>query len=201
VPDADVDARLFDTEMANLGLYGYGIKSFTLSMLETAIEVTEGKIPASDLEVILGWGKAMLRQPTELLEGVHETLLEVGSRYTMLLITMGDLFHQESKLAGSGLGELFSGVEILSVKNLASYRAVLARRGINPSEFVMVGNSMRSDILPVVEMGARAIHIPYHVTWQHEQVDDAALPSEGWHRLRSIRELGGLLSAIDLGGD
>src|SRR4029077_5181432 len=131
VRDADVDARLFATEMANLGLYGYGIKSFTLSMLETAIEVTGGRIPASDLEVILGWGKAMLRQTTELLEGVRETLIEVGSRYAMLLITLGDLFHQESKLAGSGLGELFSGVEILSAKTVASYRAVLARRGID----------------------------------------------------------------------
>jgi hypothetical protein len=109
--------------------------------------------------------------------------------------------YQESKLASSGLVELFSGVEVLSVKTVASYRAVLARRGIDPKEFVMVGNSLRSDILPVVEMGARAIHIPYHVTWQHDQVDDAALPSEGWHRLRTIGELTSLLSAIELGGD
>ncbi len=167
VPDADVDARLFATEMANLGLYGYGIKSFTLSMLETAISVTEGMIPASDLEVILGWGKRMLQEPTELLDGVTETLLEMSARYRLLLITKGDLFDQESKLARSGLAELFSGVEILSDKHEDSYRAVLVQRGIAPDEFVMVGNSLRSDIVPVVEMGGTAVHIPYHVTWHH----------------------------------
>jgi len=196
VPDADVDARLFATEMANLGLYGYGIKSFTLSMLETAISVTEGMIPASDLEVILGWGKRMLQEPTELLDGVTETLLEMSARYRLLLITKGDLFDQESKLARSGLAELFSGVEILSDKHEDSYRAVLVQRGIAPDEFVMVGNSLRSDIVPVVEMGGTAVHIPYHVTWHHEHVDEASLPANGWHRLQTIRELGPLLSSL-----
>ena len=197
MPDADVDGRLFATEMANLGLYGYGIKSFTLSMLETAIEVTEGKIPASDLEVILGWGKRMLREPTELLEGVTDALQDVGGKYSLLLITKGDLFDQESKLARSGLGEMFSGVEILSDKTVDTYRAVTARRGIRPEELVMVGNSLRSDIVPVVEMGGRAVHIPYHVTWPHELVEEDALPAEGWFRLGSIIELGDLLRSID----
>jgi putative hydrolase of the HAD superfamily len=197
VPDADVDARLFATEMANLKLYGYGIKSFTLSMLETAIAVTEGKIPAADLEVILGWGKRMLLEPTELLDGVRETLLEVSGRYSLLLITKGDLFDQESKLARSGVAELFAGVEILSDKQVDSYKTVLTRRGIKPEEFVMVGNSLRSDVVPVVEMGARAVHIPYHVTWHHEHVDEDALPGQGWHRLASIRELGRLLESLD----
>ncbi len=195
-PDADVDDRLFAKEMANLKLYGYGIKSFTLSMLETAIEVTEGRIPASDLEVILGWGKRMLQEPTELLDGVRETLLEASKTYTILLITKGDLFDQESKLARSGLGELFSGVEILSDKNQDSYRQVLERRGIAAEEFVMVGNSLRSDIVPVVELGAVAVHIPYHLTWHHEHVDEAALPASGWHRLERITELGGLLREL-----
>ncbi len=197
-PDADVDGRLFATEMANLRIYGYGIKSFTLSMLETAIEVTDRKIPASDLEVILGWGKRMLQEPTELLEGVRETLVEVSSRYAPLLITKGDLFDQEGKLARSGLGELFKGVEILSEKTVESYRAVLTRRGIAPEEFIMVGNSLRSDIVPVVQLGATAIHIPYHLTWRHEHVEEAAMPSHGWHRLSAIRELGALLEALDL---
>src|SRR5439155_15252767 len=160
-PNADVDARLFDTEMANLSLYGYGIKSFTLSMLETAITVTEGRIPAADLEVILGWGKRMLQEPTELLEGVRETLNELAERYSLLLITKGDLFDQEGKLARSGVAELFSGVEILSDKHVESYRRVLHRRGIAADEFVMVGNSLRSDVVPVVEMGGLAVHIPY----------------------------------------
>ncbi len=196
-PGADVDKRLFATEMANLGLYGYGIKSFTLSMLETAIEVTEGRIPASDLEVILGWGKRMLREPTELLEGVTGALREVSRRYSLMLITKGDLFDQESKLARSGLAELFSGVEILSDKTVDSYRAVISRRGIEPAEFVMVGNSLRSDILPVVQMGGRAVHIPYHLTWRHEHVDEDSLPNDGWHRLERIGELARLLASLD----
>jgi putative hydrolase of the HAD superfamily len=197
VPGADVDVRLFETEMANLSLYGYGIKSFTLSMIETAIEITDGTIPASDLKVILDWGKRMLREPTELLEGVRETLVEVSRDHELLLITKGDLFDQESKLARSGLAERFAGVDILSDKNVDSYRRVLSRRGIDAGEFVMVGNSLRSDVVPVVELGARAVHIPYHVTWQHEQVDEDSVPGEGWFRLEKITELSPLLGSLD----
>jgi len=200
VPNADVDVRLFETEMANLSLYGYGIKSFTLSMIETAIEITDGTIPASDLKVILDWGKRMLREPTELLEGVRETLVEVSRNHELLLITKGDLFDQESKLARSGLGEKFAGVEILSDKNVDSYRRVLSRRGIDAGEFVMVGNSLRSDVVPVVELGARAVHIPYHVTWQHEHVDDDSVPAQGWHRIDSLLELGPLLRQLEAEG-
>jgi len=200
VPNADVDARLFEIEMANLSLYGYGIKSFTLSMIETAIEITDGTIPASDLKVILDWGKRMLREPTELLEGVRETLLGMSRKHELLLITKGDLFDQESKLARSGLAERFAGVEILSDKNVDSYRRILSRRGIDAGEFVMVGNSLRSDVMPVVELGARAVHIPYHVTWQHEQVDEDSVPAQGWHRIQSLRELGPLLRLLEAEG-
>ena len=197
VPDADVDSHLYEVEMRNLGLYGYGVKSFTLSMIETAIELTNGRIPAADLEVILGWGKRMLGEPTELLDGVEAALKDATGRYSLLLITKGDLFDQESKLARSGLGEMFAGVEILSDKNIDSYRSVLRRRGIKPEEFIMVGNSLRSDIAPVVALGARAVHIPYHVTWNHEQLPEGALPAEGWYRLDRIGELGALLESID----
>ncbi len=197
VPNADVDVRLFETEMANLSLYGYGIKSFTLSMIETAIEITDGTIPAADLKVILDWGKRMLREPTELLEGVREALVDVSRNHELLLITKGDLFDQESKLARSGLAEKFAGVEILSDKNVDSYRRVLSHRGIDAGEFVMVGNSLRSDVVPVVELGARAVHIPYHVTWQHEQVDEDSVPGEGWFRLEKITELSPLLGSLD----
>jgi putative hydrolase of the HAD superfamily len=196
VPEADVDGRLFETEMKNLGLYGYGIKSFTLSMIETAIQLTEGRIPASDLEVILGWGKRMLTQPTELLDGVETALRELGRRYDLLLITKGDLFDQESKLARSGLADLFLGVEIVSEKNAGSYRGILTRRGIGADEFVMVGNSLRSDVVPVLELGARAVHIPYHVTWHHEQVPEESLPRSGWYRLEKIAELSPLLDSL-----
>jgi putative hydrolase of the HAD superfamily len=196
VPDADVDRRLFEIEMKNLAVYGYGVKSFTLSMIETAIELTEGRIPATDLAVILGWGKRMLMQPTELLDGVELAVRELSGRYDLLLITKGDLFDQESKLARSGLADLFLGVEIVSEKNVSTYRGILSRRGIKPKEFVMVGNSLRSDIVPVLELGARAIHIPYHVTWRHEQVDEESLPRSGWRRLDRIGELSRALAEL-----
>ncbi len=196
VPDADVDRRLFEIEMKNLAVYGYGVKSFTLSMIETAIQLTEGRIPATDLEVILGWGKRMLMQPTELLEGVESALHELSDRYDLLLITKGDLFDQESKLARSGLAALFLGVEIVSEKNVDSYRAILSRRGIRPDEFVMAGNSLRSDIVPVLELGARAVHIPYHVTWRHEHVAEESLPPSGWYRIEAIGELSRVLAEL-----
>jgi putative hydrolase of the HAD superfamily len=196
VPDADVDAHLSEVEMRNLALYGYGVKAFTLSMLETAMQVTDGRIPAADLEVILSWGKKMLGEPTELLEGAEVALREVGRNHQLLLITKGDLFDQESKLARSGLAEMFSGVEILSEKNVDAYRAVLRRRQIEPGEFVMVGNSLRSDIAPVVALGGIGVHIPYPLTWSHEQVPEDAMPRAGWHRLASISELGALLDSL-----
>jgi putative hydrolase of the HAD superfamily len=183
-------------EMKNLSIYGYGVKSFTLSMLETAIELTEGRIPASDLEVILGWGKRMLSEPTELLDGVEDTLRAVSDRYDLLLITKGDLFDQESKLARSGLGDLFLGVEILSEKNVDSYRGIFRRRAIQPQDFVMVGNSLRSDVVPVVALGGHAVHIPYEVTWQHEHVPEDQLPVQGWTRIASINELAAALDGL-----
>ena len=195
-PEADVDRRLAEMEMKNLNVYGYGVKSFTLSMLETAIELTSGRIPARDLEVILGWGKRMLMQPTELLAGVDETLRSLSGRYDLMLITKGDLFDQEGKLARSGLGKLFWGVDVVSEKNAETYKSVFARRGIEPSKFVMVGNSLRSDVVPVVALGGRAVHIPYHVTWQHEQVPEAELPKNGWVRIASITELPEALETV-----
>jgi putative hydrolase of the HAD superfamily len=182
--------------MRNLSLYGYGVKAFTLSMIETAIQVTGGRIPTADLEVILGWGKKMLGEPTELLYGVEAALKDLNGRYELLLITKGDLFDQESKLARSGLAEMFAGVEILSEKNENAYRSVLRRRHIEAKEFVMVGNSLRSDIVPVVAIGARGVHIPYPLTWHHEQVAEESMPREGWHRLGSIAELGALLESL-----
>jgi putative hydrolase of the HAD superfamily len=198
VPDVDAGARLAEMEMKNLGVYGYGVKSFTLSMLETAIELTHGRIPATDLETILGWGTRMLMEPTQLLDGVEPTLRELGKRYDLILITKGDLFDQEGKLARSGLGHLFFGVEVLSEKNVDSYRGVFTRRGIKADEFVMAGNSLRSDVAPVVALGARAVHIPYHVTWHHEQVPEASIPSGRWRRAGSIAELPQILE--ELGG-
>jgi putative hydrolase of the HAD superfamily len=196
VPVADVDSRLAETEMKNLGIYGYGVKSFTLSMIETAIQLTEGRIPASDLEVILGWGKRMLMQPTELLDQVEQTLKQIAGRYDLLLITKGDIFDQESKLARSGLGDLFLGVEIVSEKSVDSYAGIFRRRGIEPAEFVMVGNSLRSDVIPVVGLGGYAVHIPYSVTWHHEHVPEDELPRQGWRRIAAIGELPAVLETL-----
>src|SRR6266571_5706399 len=186
VSDADIDARLAEKEMKNLAIYGYGVKSFTLSMLETAIELTLASISATDLDVILGWGKRMLMEPTELLADVEETLRALSERFDMLLITKGDLFDQESKLARSGLGDLFLGVEILTEKNVETYQRIFQRRGINAADFLMVGNSLRSDVVPVVSLGGHAVHIPYEVTWQHEHVPEDELPKSGWSRITTI---------------
>src|SRR5712692_6682311 len=196
VPEADIDARLSEMEMKNLSIYGYGIKSFTLSMLKTAIELTRAGIPASDLQVILGWGKRMLMEPTELIDGVEQTLKQIAGHYDLLLITKGDIFDQESKLARSGLGDLFLGVEIVSEKNSDSYAGIFRRRGIEPAEFVMVGNSLRSDVVPVVGLGGYAIHIPYSVTWRHEHVTEDDLPRQGWRRIAAIGELPAILGAL-----
>ena len=196
VPEADVGKHLADVEMKNLGIYGYGVKAFTLSMIETAIELTGRRISAADIEVILRWGQRMLMEPTEVLPGVEEALRELSPRYDLVLITKGDLFDQESKLARSGLADLFLGVEILSEKNVNSYGGVLKRRGIKREEFVMVGNSLRSDVLPVLELGARAVHIPYEVTWHHEEVPEESLPRDGWVRIRGIAELSRVLAEL-----
>jgi putative hydrolase of the HAD superfamily len=196
VPRAEVDTRLAETEMKNLAIYGYGVKAFTLSMLETAIDLTEARIPANDLQVILGWGKRMLMEPTELLDHVEQTLKQIAGRYDLLLITKGDIFDQESKLARSGLGDLFLGVEIVSEKSVDSYQAIFRRRGIAPGEFVMVGNSLRSDVVPVVTLGGQAVHIPYEVTWHHEHVPDEKLPRKGWRRIAAITELPAVLDAL-----
>src|SRR6266513_3791503 len=196
VPDADADSRLAEMEMKNLSIYGYGVKSFTLSMLETAIQLTNGRIPAADLEVILGWGKRMLTQPTELLSGVEDTLRALGERHDLLLITKGDLFDQESKLARSGLGDLFLGVEALTEKNVETYQRIFQRRGINAADFLMVGNSLRSDVVPVVSLGGHAVHIPYEVTWQHEHVPEDELTKSGWSGITTIAELPALLDEL-----
>jgi putative hydrolase of the HAD superfamily len=195
LPAEVVAERLLERERANLGIFGYGVKGFILSMIETAIEASEGRIPAGSIQRIIEWGKEMHDHPVELLDGVVETLDDLTGRYALLLITKGDLFHQETKVAASGLGEHFTGIEILSEKDPASYRRALARYRVDPSEFVMVGNSVRSDVLPVLEIGARAVHIPYGITWGHEVVE-ADHPTDGWWRLDSLRVLPQLLDSL-----
>lgn len=191
--DAWIDARLHDTEMRNLSHYGYGIKGFTLSMIETALELTEDRLDGADIRQVVELGKAMLAKPVEPLPGVAEVLRELARTFNLLVITKGDLFDQETKLVKSGLGTHFSKVEIVSEKDEATYAAILERHKIPPASFVMVGNSVKSDILPVLALGGRAVHIPYHLTWAHELVE---IPAEcPFPVLESILELPGLLAS------
>jgi putative hydrolase of the HAD superfamily len=178
--------RLFATEMKNLGHFGYGIKGFILSMIETAIELTEARITGAEVQKIIDWGHEMLHHPVELLDGVRETVEALAGRYRLMLLTKGDLFDQEAKLARSGLGEFFDAVEIVSTKNAAAYAAILRRHGVGPERFVMVGNSLRSDVLPALEAGARAVHIPYELTWAHERLDEEALAGKEFAVLERI---------------
>src|SRR5690606_38993863 len=160
-----LEARLAETEKRNLGAYGYGVKGFTLSMLETAMELTGGEAPPSIVREILAAGREMLDHPVETLPGVDEALSKLSQRYRLVLITKGDLMDQERKLAASGLGEVFAAVEIVSEKDRSTYERVFARHGSGPGEAVMAGNSMKSDVLPALEAGAFAVHLPYVVTW------------------------------------
>jgi len=169
-----IEARLAATEKRNLRLYGYGVKGFTLSMIETAMELTGGQAPPVVVREILAAGREMLSHPVEPLPGVDDALGALAVRYRLVLITKGDLMDQERKLAASGLGELFAAVEIVSEKHAHTYDRVFARHGTGAAEAVMVGNSMRSDVLPALEAGAWAVHIPYAVTWAHELADAPA---------------------------
>jgi putative hydrolase of the HAD superfamily len=170
-----VEAALLEAERRNLAVFGYGVKGFTLSMIETALGLTEHRIDGSRIEQIITMGKELLAHPVDLLDGVAETLGELSARHRLVLITKGDLFHQESKVAASGIGEVFEGVEIVTEKDAATYSRLLARIGAGPEAFCMVGNSLRSDIAPVLEIGGAGIHIPYHVTWalEHAEVEES----------------------------
>ena len=169
--EATIAARMADTERRNLRLYGYGVKGFTLSMIETAMELTGGEAPGPVVREILAAGREMLAHPVETLPGVDEALAALSERYRLVLITKGDLMDQERKLAASGLGDLFAAVEIVSEKDRRTYDRVFARHGTGPAEAVMAGNSMKSDVLPALEAGAWAVHIPYAITWAHELAD------------------------------
>jgi putative hydrolase of the HAD superfamily len=165
---ATVDAALLAMERRNVPLYGYGIKGFTLSAIETAIHLTEGKISAAEIQRLIDLGRELMDRPIEMLEGVHEALALLGERHPLILITKGDLRDQERKVAKSGLGGRFRAVEIVSEKDEATYATILRRNNIAPEKFLMVGNSVKSDILPVLELGGTGVHIPYHITWALE---------------------------------
>lgn len=197
VADDDLADRLFATEMRNLRLFGYGVKAFTLSMIETAIELSEARVTANEIGAIIDAGRSMLQHPVELLDGVEDAIEQVSEKCSVMLITKGDLFDQESKLARSGLGDRFEVVEIVAEKDETAYRRILHRRGVPADRFVMVGNSGRSDILPTLALGAWAVHVPYPLTWAHEHVDDAAFTAnERYRRIESLGELPAVLAGL-----
>lgn len=168
----DIAAELFKTEIANLKLYGYGIKAFMLSLVECAIRLTDGAVSAHVISKILGIGKGMLQRPIELLDDVKRVLEELAPRYRLIVATKGDLLDQEGKMKRSGIASYFHHIEVMSDKKEQAYIELLHHLDIKPCDFLMIGNSMKSDIIPPLNLGAWAIHVPFHTTWAHEEVEE-----------------------------
>jgi putative hydrolase of the HAD superfamily len=180
--------ELFKTEMDNLALYGYGVKGFMLSMVETAIRVSEGTLQVDGISKILDLGKELLEKPIELLPGVEEVLRSLQGKYRLVIATKGDLLDQERKLAKSGLANYFHHIEIMSEKHEKDYAKLIKHLDIPASEFCMIGNSLKSDVLPVLALGGHAIHVPYHITWAHEQISHR-VEHENFREVREIAEV------------
>ncbi len=183
-----LERELLTTEIGNLNLYGYGIKGFILSMIETALSVTEGSINGDVVEKILKIGKQMLDEPIELLDGVEDVLKALKDKYRLVIATKGDLLDQERKLRKSGISHYFHHIEIMSEKDDANYQKLIKRLDIQLEELMMVGNSLKSDILPVLNAGGYAVHVPYHITWAHEHIEQS-IDDEKFKSVEQIREI------------
>ena len=171
LPHHTILQELFKTEMDNLSLYGYGIKGFMLCMIETALRITNNKLDNSILNNIIELGKEMLEKPIELLDGVEEVLQQLQGKYKLVVATKGDLLDQERKLKKSGIEHYFHHIEIMSDKQEADFTKLIKHLDIKPEEFLMLGNSLKSDVMPVLAIGGHGVHIPYHITWEHEKVE------------------------------
>lgn len=189
----DVHHRLYAIEKRNIALFGYGVKGMTLSMIEAAVAITDARISAQDLHRIVDIGKSLLQHPVDLLPGIRDAVEMIAADHDIVLITKGDLFHQEDKVRKSGLTDLFRRIEIVSEKDTATYARLFAEFDISPERFAMIGNSLRSDIVPVLELGGCGVHMPYHVTWTHET--DTAPPSAS-ERLRVVEAASQLPAAL-----
>lgn len=192
MPEHALAKELFHIEMQNLELYGYGIKAFTLSMIESAMQISDKTIQMEDIQKIISYGKELLQMPVELMDDVEDVLQQLSEKYRLVLATKGDLLDQHRKLTKSGLGKYFHHIEIMSEKKEVDYQRLFRRLDIKPDDFVMIGNSLKSDVLPVLELGGTAFHIPYHVTWAHEHVD-RKIEHENFYALEKISELTGYL--------
>ncbi|TCZ87200.1 HAD family hydrolase [Lysobacter sp. N42] len=190
--DARLHERLYEVERRNIGIFGYGVKGMALSMIEAAVEMTDGRIGGRDVHRIVQLAHSLLRHPVELLPGIREAVEAIAATHPIVLITKGDLFHQEAKVRDSGMSHLFRRIEIVSEKDVPTYARLLDEFAVEPARFAMVGNSLRSDIAPVLALGGWGVHVPYHTTWLHER--EAELPDRT--RLREVRDAGSLAAAI-----
>jgi putative hydrolase of the HAD superfamily len=190
---ATVERALFETEMRNLDLYGYGIKGYMLSSIETAIALTDGKVSTAEIKDLIDLGRGMLDHPVELLPGASDTLEALAAHHRLILITKGDLRDQERKLSKSGIAKYFEAVEIVSEKDAQTYARIFARHGIEPQSFIMVGNSVKSDILPVLQLGGSGIHVPYRITWGHEHAETPPSEDGRFYRAASLADLPGII--------
>jgi putative hydrolase of the HAD superfamily len=189
-------SRLNGVEARNIQHFGYGVKGFALSMIETAVELTDGRVSGHDIQAIITLARSMLNADIELLSGVSDTIPQLAGRHRLMLITKGDLLDQEKKIQRSGLGKYFQHLEIVSEKTPESYTRLLVEHSIAPDKFFMVGNSLRSDILPILKLGGSAAYIPYEITWQHETAETPA-NQPGFHQLEQIGQLPGLLKTLE----
>ena len=188
-----IEQELFKTEIRNLSLYGYGVKGFMLSMVECALEVSNNNLNPTLLNDVLNIGKEMLEKPIKLLDGVEEVLKALQGRYKLIVATKGDLLDQERKLAKSGLLKYFHHIEVMSEKKEADYKKLVAHLDINTSELLMIGNSLKSDVLPLINIGASAIHVPFHTTWAHEEVSEADQKNVDYLTINNLKELVSIL--------
>lgn len=184
-----IDQELYKKEIENLSIYGYGIKGFVLSMVEMAVEISNHSVSNQTITKILNIGKDMLNEPVELMDGVEAILKQLSGNYKLIVLTKGDLLDQERKLEKSNLVDYFHHIEVMSDKQEANYSKVLEHLDIEPSEFLMIGNSLKSDILPLVNIGAKAIHIPFHTTWLHEQLSDQEMSNKAYTTITSLSDL------------
>jgi putative hydrolase of the HAD superfamily len=184
----ELERELLKIEIENLALYGYGIKGFILSMIEAAMKISGNTISVNTLNQIMDLGKQMLNQPIELLEGVEEVLQALKDKYRLVVATKGDLLDQERKLKKSGLSHYFHHIEIMSEKDDANYLKLIKHLDIQPQELLMIGNSLKSDVMPVLNIGGYAVHVPYHITWAHEQIEDS-IDNERFKSAATIKDI------------
>ena len=188
LPHHSSHKELFAIEIKNLPLYGYGIKAFTLSMIEAAMSISNKTVGLSAIEKMMDIGREMLKAPVELIDGVEDVLQALHGKYRLVMATKGDLLDQERKLEKSGLADYFHHIEIMSEKKIPNYKKLIQHLDIHPNEFLMIGNSIKSDVLPVLELGGYAFHVPFHTTWAYEQVE-ATIENERFRGLKQVQEV------------